>query len=120
MQTKEQKVQTAFILSIIANSVVDMFALSIVFYYRVTSYITSNWFALFFLAPLFAAPIVLGAIAQYTIREVRGVTGKYKAFYVISRVLSLVAIIEGSIILTVGLVYLGVGLIFFIPYMIVV
>ena len=120
MQTKEQRVQTAFILSIIGYSVADLFFLALVFYYRVASYITSNTFALFFVLPSLVAPLVLGSIALSMIRDARGVKGKYRVFYVIARILSIVSIVVGAIMATVAIIYLGVLAIFFIPYMIVI
>lgn len=108
MQTKEQRVQTAFILSIVGYSVADLFFLSLIFYYRVTSYITSNTFTLFFLLPSLVAPLVLGSISLSMIRDARGVKGKYRVFYIVARILSIVSIVVGAIMATIAFIYLGV------------
>jgi len=108
MQTNEQKVQTGFILSIIGYSAVDLFILGWIFCYRITINLFYNQFALFFVVPFFAAPLVLGSIALYMIKDAREVTGRYKVFYIISRVLSIVSIVIGAILCTIGFIYLAV------------
>lgn len=109
MQTKEQKVQTAFILSIIGYSVGDIFLIGLLFYYRITAFISATAYLTFFfyisLIATLVAPIVLGSVALTMIKDARGVKGKYRVFYIISRILSILAIIEGAILSTGVIVY---------------
>ena len=106
MQTKEQRVQIAFILATIGASVVDVFLLCIIFYYRVGFYFFSNIFVTLVVLPAFASPSILGGIALSMIRGIgfRTMTGKYRVFYILVRIFGLVAIIEGAIFGTIGLV----------------
>ena len=106
MQTKEQRVQIAFILATIGASIVDVFLLCIIFYYRVGFYFFSNIFVTLVVLPAFASPSILGGIALSMIRGIgfRTMTGKYRVFYILVRIFGLVAIIEGAIFGTIGLV----------------
>ena len=104
MLTKEQNIKTAFILSVIASSVLDLLLLSCIFYYRIGYIFTSNAFAAFFILPTLAAPFVLGCIALTYLRDAGDVTGKYRAFYVFARVLSIISIVEGAIFATIGFI----------------
>ena len=96
----QQRVQTAFIMAIIANSIIDVLAL--MFSY-VRSYISSGWSPLTMLvvgSMVFAAPIVLSAMALSYLRGVQSyeISGKFRAFYIIARVLSLVTLIVTSVV----------------------
>ena len=54
-----------------------------------------------------SAPAILGGIALSMIKSVGAMSdfnGKYRAFYIITRILSIVAIVEGAIIGTIGLI----------------
>ena len=112
MQTNEQKVQTAFILSIIAAGVADTISLEALIVRQFGFLFSSNALVAFIVLPIFAGPIVLGSIALNMIRESSGVKGKYRVFYIISRVLSIVAIVESAIICTIGLVSATFALLF--------
>ena len=107
MSTKEQKVQTAFILAVIGSSVVDTLLLCSLFYYQIGFVFFSNLFATLLVMPVFAAPAILGGIALSMIKSVGVMSdfnGKYRVFYIITRILSIVAIVEGAIIGTIGLI----------------
>ena len=107
MSTKEQKVQTAFILAVIGSSVVDTLLLCSLFYYQIGFVFFSNLFATLLVMPVFAAPAILGGIALSIIKSVgamRDFNGKYRVFYILTRILSIVTIVEGAIIGTIGLI----------------
>lgn len=107
MSIKEQKVQTAFILAVIGSSIVDTLLLCAIFYYRIGFAFFSNLFSTLLVMPAFAAPAILGGIALSMIKSVGAMSdfnGKYRVFYIITRILSIVAIVEGAIIGTIGLI----------------
>ena len=102
MSTKEQKIQTAFILSIIGSAISDTILLAFIGYYRLISIFT-NVFAAFVLLPTFVAPLILGCIALTILKDASGATGKYRFFYIFARVLSIISIVEGAILGTIAI-----------------
>ena len=108
MPTKEQKIKTAFILSIIGSASSDLCLLTYIFIYRIGNIFIANDFVSFVLSPALAAPLVLGILAITMVRDVGEVTGKNRIFYIFTRVLSIVAIVEGAIMSTIGLTALTI------------
>lgn len=108
MQTKEQRIKTAFILSIIGAASSDLYLLTFLFSYRVANIFIVNDLVSFILFPVLAAPLVLGILALTMVRDINDVTGKYRVFYIFTRVLSIIAIIEGAIYFTVGFIALTI------------
>ena len=111
MLTKEQRIKTAFILSILGASTLDLFFLGYIFYYRIGVYFSLGGFESLLVFPILVAPLVLGCIAQSLIRDIGAVTGKNRVFYVFARVLSVISIVEGAIFGTIGFVTATVNLV---------
>lgn len=113
MPTKEGRVQTAFILSIIGSTGVDPLLL---FFITPYNYFGFSFFSSAIMAiiamPLFAAPCVIGGIGLYLIKDTsaNALTGKYRVFYILSRVFSIIAIVEGAILASIGLIYILVNI----------
>lgn len=106
----QRRVQNAFIMAIIANSILDVLGLTISY---IRSYISSAWspFTMFLIGSfVLAAPIVLSAIALSYLKGLQSyeVSGKFRAYYVIARVLSLVTIIITSIVAFICLIALTI------------
>ena len=96
----QSRVQSAFILAIIANSILDVIGLSFSY---VRSFITGSWspMTMFIVGSLvFGAPIVLSAIALSYLKNIQSyeIHGKFRAYYIIARALSLVTLIITSIV----------------------
>lgn len=98
MTKKENNAQVAFILAIIAISVLCMLAIFPSFFSNYGDTITR----LTMLFVLYPSPLVLGIVALALIRDCAGgVNGKYRAYYIIARVFSILSVIFGSIAVTV-------------------
>ena len=109
MQAKENRVQTAFILSIIGSSGVDPLLLFFVTPYDYFGFSFFSNAALTFVAmPLFFFFFFLGGVALSLIKDANAsaLHGKYKVFNILARIFSIIAIVEGAILSTIGLVYL--------------
>lgn len=91
----QRRVQNAFIMAIIANCSIDTIGLIVLYSCAfVSPYF--NFFAGFIVAALIlAAPIVLSAVALSMLKGIQSyeLYGKYRVFYIITRVLSLVTLI---------------------------
>ena len=115
MENSEQLTKKAFILTIVANIVLDMpiivtpfiigrFQISLP---NATINVTSP-FGLFliFIAHVIAA-IILAAVALYTLRDVEIENGRQRTFKVVARVLSIVTFAECGVLITIlGIVFL--------------
>ena len=108
MPTKEQRIKTAFILSIIGAASSDLFLLMYILPYRIGNIFIINDLAAFIIYPALAAPLVLGILALTMVRDIGGVSGKDRILYIFTRVLSIIAIVEGAILGTCALVYLTI------------
>ena len=108
MPTKEQSIKTAFILSIIGAASSDLFLLTYIFLYRIGNIFIVNDLMSFVLSPVLAAPLVLGILSLTMVRDIGGVSGKDRILYIFTRVLSIIAIVEGAILGTCVLVYLTI------------
>ena len=108
MPTKEQRIKTAFILSIIGAASSDLFLLMYILPYRIGNIFIINDLAAFIIYPALAAPLVLGILSLTMVRDIGGVSGKDRVLYIFTRVLSIIAIVEGAILGTCALVYLTI------------
>lgn len=107
----QRRVQNAFIMAIIANCSIDTIGLIMLYS---SSFLTSyfNGFAGFIVASLIlAAPIVLSAVALSMLRGIQSyeLYGKYKVFYVISRILSSVTLVTTAIVAFLVLIAVSVA-----------
>ena len=107
----QRRVQNAFTMAIIANCSIDTIGLIMLYS---SSFVTSyfNGFAGFIVAALIlAAPIVLSAVALSMLRGIQPyeLYGKYKVFYVISRILSSVTLVTTAIVAFLVLIAVSVA-----------
>ena len=107
----QRRVQNAFIMAIIANCSIDTIGLIVLYSCAfVSPYF--NVFAGFIVAALIlAAPIVLSAVALSMLRGIQSyeLYGKYKVFYVISRILSSVTLVTTAIVAFLVLIAVSVA-----------
>ena len=101
----QRRVQNAFIIAIIANCCIDTLGLIMAY---TSSFIASyfNGFTGFIVAALIlAAPIVLSIVALSMLKGIQSyeLYGKYRVFYIITRVLSLVTLITTGFVVFIAL-----------------
>ena len=96
MNKKESNIQTAFILSIVAHSIMLLFII-------VPGYISipgDTITRLIVTFSYFPAPMVLGIISanMNKVSTLEGVGTKFKVYRIVARVLSIVAVVIGAIL----------------------
>ena len=107
----QRRVQNAFITAIVADGIASAFLIVYCYFSWFTSLsIPSNFITvLLIIGGCIVGPIVVGSVALSMLKGVNRaeIVGKYRAYYIIARVLSLVCIIACAII---GTCFLFTGL----------
>ena len=108
----QNNLKTAFILSIIANASSEAFSYLALFVFPNHFSIVGNLWAALFIMPNLVAPIVLGSISLSLIKNIGDIKGGKKVMYTFTRILSIVAIVVGAILSTIGLFAFGTSISF--------
>ena len=108
----QNNLKTAFILSIIANASSEAFSYLALFVFPNHFSIAANLWAAMFIMPNLAAPIVLGSISLSLIKNIGDLKGGQRVIYTFTRVLSIIAIVVGAILSTIGLFAFGTSISF--------
>ena len=108
----QNNLKTAFILSIIANASSEAFSYLALFVFPNHFSIVGNLWAALFIMPNLVAPIVLGSISLSLIKNIGDLKGGQRVIYNFTRVLSIIAIVVGAILSTIGLFAFGTSISF--------
>ena len=100
MKRSSKRIQTAFILSLVAGTFLDAVALFLLYFSGITSvFSATDAIVLIIYVSVTIAPIVLGIVALSLLTNTKPATPRDRVFKILTKIFSIISIVETSILI---------------------